>query len=87
MLLFGKVTIHHLPLFRSPKQGKSMTSNRKRDKHISVLASLFDFTPEYIRMVLRGKRNNKAIVDAYNTLIEEEKKAIQKAKKHTIKAA
>jgi hypothetical protein len=62
--------------------------------HVRHLADMFSFTTQYVKMVIRGKRNNKAIIHAYQTLVEEERKSLERAKKqiqkvksHPIKAA
>lgn len=56
-----------------------MPSKKKKIEvrsHIkNYLAELFDVSPVYVALVIREKRHNKAITDAYNTMAEQEDKA------------
>jgi hypothetical protein len=59
-----------------------MIPQKENNAHlIRKLAKLFSFTPQYIRLVLRGKRHNRAVTEGFAMLKEEETKAINKVAK------
>lgn len=51
---------------------------------VEELAGLFDVTTQYVSMVVRGRRFNKAIKDAYD-LMEREHKKVQAKLQNQIK--
>lgn len=55
-------------------KGKLKEINRKRQAgDTTKVASKFGFTPRYVNYVLRGERNNTAVVDAMFSLTSRRK--------------
>jgi hypothetical protein len=55
-----------------------METNKISRSHKEQLASLFNVTEDYVSKVATGKRHNKAIYDAWQHLIDEEKKTLKR---------
>jgi hypothetical protein len=49
-------------------------------KHKEELAKLFKVSEDYVSKVIRGARHNKAITDAYNLFVSEERKSVKAIK-------
>ena len=42
----------------------------KKDDTATLAAQAHSVTPSYVRMVVNGKRNNEAILNTYNAILE-----------------
>lgn len=64
--------------------GKKNQQKQKRDDSAAIVAELQGVSAAYVRMIISGKRKNKAILKTYMQLQEGKKQLIETIKKQSL---